>query len=123
MVGPRYNVGTTAVPELIRRLDAAPNATAREELLAGCSPEQLAALDAAFAYRACEIAAAVSSVAFEMFTDEVTAAPDDTARLQIIAAATRDPERGEDFVREWTLRRTLSAEDALGRYTAMLGAS
>jgi hypothetical protein len=109
---------------LLSALDAAPNDAARAALLAGCSPSQLAQLNALLAYlqMQADVAerCAAEKAAFEAFSAELDAAPDDAARLQIIDAARSDPQRGAGFVSEWAWRRTATVADWSDRYLALV---
>jgi hypothetical protein len=110
---------------LLVALDAAPDAAAREAVLASTSdPEVLAELAAAFEYRRmnAEIRAQLDAerAAFAAFTRELDAAPDDAARLKAIAAAESDPLRGKEFTQEWVWRRGAIARHWAARYAAML---
>jgi hypothetical protein len=110
---------------LVAELDSAPDDAARAALLEDRSPELLEKLHAVLWYRKFidEVSekGAAEERAFEAFTAQLDAATDDDARLKIIEAAHHDPQRGQEFVSEWSWRRTASTQDCLQRYLAMLG--
>jgi hypothetical protein len=110
--------------DLLARLDGAPDADARQALIAGRPQGLLEELRAALVYRKSKADVAehlaAERAAFEAFTAELDAAPDDAARLQLIEAARRSPQRGERFVAEWAWRKTADAAAWGQRYLAML---
>jgi hypothetical protein len=110
--------------DLLARLDGAPDAAARQALIAGRPQGLLEELRAALVYRKSKADVAehlaAERAAFEAFTAELDAAPDDDARLQLIEAARRDPQRGAAFVSEWAWQRTASTDDWMNRYLAMI---
>lgn len=109
---------------LVAALDAAPDDAARAALLAGCPKNLLAQLNAALVYRRfiaeSDAAVAAEKAAFEAFTTELDAQPDDAARLLIIEAARRDPQRGAAWLAEWHWQRTATTQDWCERYLAMV---
>jgi len=111
---------------LLAALDSAPDAAAREALLAGRPRELLEELHAAVVYRkiVADIAEKLAAErgAFEAFEAELDAAADDDARLKLIETARGDPRRGEDFLAEWAFQRTASAHDWSRRYVALIRA-
>jgi hypothetical protein len=105
---------------LLTALDAAADDSARATVMAGCSPELLEEVHAHLVYRQMEAAGEEERAAFDRFTAELDAAPDDDARLRLIEAARADPQRGPTFVQEWTWTRGATTQDHANRYMAML---
>lgn len=103
--------------QLLAALDAAGSDSERQAILAGCTPEQLAQLSAALCYR--EFVNAPCPYA--AFTAELDQAADDAERLQLIAAAEADPQRGPGWLSEWRWWRGASESDAARRYAALCG--
>jgi hypothetical protein len=112
----------TTPAQLLDSLNAAPDDAARLALLNAASRRLREQLHSTMFYRRfmaeSAAASAVAQAAFEAFSAELNRAPDDDTRLQIIAAAQGDPQRGAGWLAEWSWRSNATVEDWQRRYLA-----
>jgi hypothetical protein len=116
------HVAAGEADKLLAGLDAAPDDPARLALLNAAPRKVREALSHQLWYRKfisdSADASAAQQAAFDAFSRQLDEATDDDARLQIIAAAQADPQRGHDWLAEWSWRRTATEEDGRRRYLA-----
>jgi hypothetical protein len=110
----------TDADRLLEALDAAPDDAARLALLSAAPRTVREQLNAELIYRKfmtdTDAEVAAEQAAFDGFARDLDAAPDDAARLRIIATAHADPQRGAAWLAEWRWRRTATCEDWMRRY-------
>jgi hypothetical protein len=108
--------------DLLAALNAAPDDAARLALLSAAPRKAREQLKAELIYRSVIDGAAADvarqRAAFDKFSRELDAAPDDDARLRIIAAVQADPKRGPEWLAEYSWQRTATVEDWRKRYVA-----
>jgi hypothetical protein len=114
-----------AAEELLAALDAAPDDAARIALL-GAAPRRVReTLQSELIYRKVMTDSsgecAAEAAAYAAFTRALDDAACDMARMAIIEAAERDPQRGPAWLAEWNWRRTATTEDWARRYFAAIG--
>ena len=110
------------VGQLLEALNAAQDDAERMALLNAAPRRLREQLNACLFYRKfmadTEAAVATQQAAFDAFTQQLDAAPDDAARLRLIAAAQADPQRGRAWLSEWSWRRTATLDHWRRRYMA-----
>jgi hypothetical protein len=115
----------TTPEALLAVLDAARDDTVRSALLSSASRELRQKLKTLLVCRRFGVQVAANiraeAAAFAEFSRTLDTAVDDAARLAIIEAAQRDPQRGAAWVSEWQWRLTATAEDWRRRYLKMIG--
>jgi hypothetical protein len=108
--------------KLLAALDAARDDAERLALLNAVPRKVREELAAELCYRKfiADTAAAVAAerAALAAFSRELDEAPDDSARLRVIATAQADPGRGPAFVTEWSWQRNATEDDWRRRYLA-----
>lgn len=115
----------TEVDALLAALDAAKDDAERAALIDAAPPQVRKRLNAALVYRRVIYgtpAEAAAERAYGEFTERLTAAVDDAARVRLIDAARADPQRGPAWLAEWSWRRTATSDEVMKRYFAALGA-
>jgi hypothetical protein len=110
------------VGQLLDALDAAQDDAERMALLNAAPRRVREQLRATLFYRKfmsdVEVAVAAQQAAFDAFSRQLDAAPDDDARLRIIAGAQADPQRGRKWLAEWSWRLNATVEHWRRRYLA-----
>jgi hypothetical protein len=103
---------------LLQRLTVAADDTERAALLEAASAEELARLSGDLAYRSLIAESSAAVAACDAFSEALAEAPDDEARLKVIAQARA--EHGGDWLAEWTWWRTATPLDASSRWQELM---
>jgi hypothetical protein len=104
--------------ELLQRLHDATDDTERTALLKAASAEDLARLSAELAYRRLMAESAAAAAASDAFTASLASAPDDQARLKLIAEART--EHGDEWLAEWAWWRKATQLEASTRWQELV---
>jgi hypothetical protein len=104
----------TVENRLLQQLESATDNAERAALLGAASPQELTRLRGELAYRALMAEASAALAAFDTFTEALASAPDDEARLKVIAEA--EAEHGADWLAGWAWWCTATPIEASARY-------